>query len=113
MVPSAHDEPCVWQFLSHSFESLDHELKPLVCSPFSKCENAVLRIASPGKIRVFRSGRENAVRAQVDIVAPIFFVQDLAISRHKNRDRIRQKKHSGRDCSSQTICARVPHAGIL
>ena len=83
MVAPANNQFGVWQFLCHDLESLDHEFKPLICSPFSEGQDAVLWITAAREIRVFRSGRQDTVRTQVNIIAAVFFVQDLAISRHQ------------------------------
>jgi hypothetical protein len=46
MVASCDDEPGVRKRLAHNSESVNHQFEPLVSSPFSKCENAVLRISA-------------------------------------------------------------------
>jgi hypothetical protein len=46
----------------------------------------VLRISSPRQIRILRLSGENAVRAQMDIIAPIFFMKNLAVTGHEHRD---------------------------
>jgi hypothetical protein len=113
VVAAANNQSGVWQFLRHNLESLDHKFKPLVRSPFSEGQDAMLRITAAREIRVFRSGRQDAVRTQVNITATVFFVQDLAISGHQHGHRIRQEKHPGGKGTSQTIGSRVPHAGVF
>jgi hypothetical protein len=73
----------------------------------------MLRISAQREIGVLRSLRKNPVRPQVDIVVPIFVMQDPAISRHEHRDRIRQQKHSGGDRPSRAIDPRMPNSRIF
>lgn len=68
---------------------LNHELKTFVGSPFAEGEDAVLGIAAPGKVRVFRSARENAMGTNMNIVVTIFLGEDFAISRYQYGNRIR------------------------
>jgi hypothetical protein len=112
VIAPANNQSGVWQFLRHDLEGLDHKFKPLIRSPFSEGQDAMLRITAAREIGVFRSGRQDAVRTQVNIIAAVFFVQDLAISGHQHRHRIRQEKHPGGQGASQTIGSCVPHAGV-
>jgi len=86
MVASGDDEPCMRQNSGNDFEAFEHELQPLVGSPFSKCKNAVLGISSPRKVRILRPCRQNAMGTEMHIVAPVFFVQDLSIAGHQYGD---------------------------
>jgi hypothetical protein len=86
MISPADYELCVRQRVVDNPERLDHQLEPLVRSPFSKCQNAVLRIAPPGKVGILRSPRQHTVRSQMNISAAIFFVQNLPITRHEHRN---------------------------
>ena len=70
------------QRLGEALEGLDHEFQALVRSPLAECQNAMLRIAAPGKIRIFRPSRQDPVRPHVHIVAAILVLEDLAIPRH-------------------------------
>jgi hypothetical protein len=83
MIPSSDDQSGMRKSSRDGFECFNHELQPFVGSPFSESENAVVWIAAPRKVGIFRPGGENAMRTEVHIVAPIFFVQYLAISRHQ------------------------------
>ncbi|HTC46757.1 MAG TPA: hypothetical protein VK722_05520 [Candidatus Aquilonibacter sp.] len=73
----------------------------------------MLRIATAGKIRIFGFSGKNAVRAQMYIVAAIFLVQNLAVSRHQHRDRVRHEKHLCGKCAGQAVAARMADAGIF
>jgi hypothetical protein len=46
MVASSNYQLGIWKLLRHNLESLDHEFKPLVGSPFSESQNAVHWIAT-------------------------------------------------------------------
>jgi hypothetical protein len=91
MVPSRDNEPGVRKRSRDGFERLDHQLEPFVSSPFSEGENAMLWVSAPGEVGVFRSSSENAVGAEVHIIAPIFFVEYLAIPRHEYGNRVGQQ----------------------
>ena len=113
MVAAADDQLGAWHRVAHNPERINHEFEPLIGSPLAERKDAVLRIAAPRKVRVFGSSRQNAVGADVNIVAAVFVVKDRAVSRHEYRDRIRQKEHSGGDCASHAIETRVPNACVL
>jgi hypothetical protein len=49
----------------------------------------------------------------VNIVVTILFVQDLPITRHQYRDRIREKEHSGGNGTGRAVGARVSNSCIL
>ncbi len=91
MVSSADHQPGIGQSLRDITKGFDHQLQALVRSPLPEGQDAVLQIAAPAQIWILRFSRKNAMRAQVNIVATIFFVKDLAISRHEHRNGIRQK----------------------
>jgi hypothetical protein len=88
MISAGDHQPGVWQNVGHSLECIDHEFEALVGSPLAKCEDAVLRISAAGKIRVFRSARQNTMRPNVNIVAAIFLGEDPAVAGHEHRHRI-------------------------
>jgi hypothetical protein len=113
MITSANNQFGIGQACVHQLERLNHEFEPFVGSPLAEREDAVLRIASPGKIRIFRPSRQNAVRSNVNIVATILLVQNPAIPWHQNGNRIRQQQHSGGKGSRHPISTRVFHSCIL
>jgi hypothetical protein len=84
MVPAADDQPGIGQDFCDQLKCINHQLKPFVGSPLAKGQNTVLGIAAPRKIRGFGFSSQNAVRAQMHIVAPIFFVEDLTIAGHEH-----------------------------
>jgi hypothetical protein len=113
MVASAHDQRRIGHGLREQVEGLNHQLEPLVGSPFAKSENAMLRISAPGKIGILRLSDEDAVRAEVDIVATVSFMEDLAIAGHEHGNRISEQQHFGGNGAAQTVGALVPHAGVF
>lgn len=82
MISTGNQEGGFRHFFREALEGVDHELEALIGPPFSKCENS--RSAAHRKIRKFRAPGENSVRAQMDVVATIFIVQNLAISGHQD-----------------------------
>jgi hypothetical protein len=113
MISPADYELGVRQRFTHDRECLDHQLKPLVRSPFSKCQNAVLGITAPGKIGILRAPCQHPMRSEVNIGSAIFFVQDLAVARHEHRNRIREQEHARGHRSGQSVKARMAHARIF
>jgi hypothetical protein len=75
---------CIRQCVVHNRERLDHQFKPLIRSPLSECQNAMLRITAPRKVGILRPPRQHSVRTQMNISAAIFFVQNLSITRHEH-----------------------------
>jgi hypothetical protein len=84
MVATAHDQPGLRQSCRDVLEGLDHQLEALISSPLAKRQNAVLGISPAGEIRKFRRARENSMRAQMDVIPPIFFVQNFAVPGHQH-----------------------------
>jgi hypothetical protein len=113
MVSPGNHELGVGQLRRDYVEGLDHQFKALVRSPFSESQNAMLGITSAGEIRKFRPAREYAVSAQVNIVAPIFVVQDLAIAGHQHGDGIRKQEHAGSHGACDAIQTFVSNAHIF
>jgi hypothetical protein len=61
MISSSDDQLRVRHSLREQMKRLDHQFEPLVSSPFAESENAVLRIATPGEIRIFGCSAQDAV----------------------------------------------------
>lgn len=49
----------------------------------------------------------------MNIVTAVFVVENPAIPRHEDGDRVRQKKHSGGHCAGKTVGARVTDTGVF
>ena len=94
MISAGNHKLGLGQSLCNLVEGLNHELETFVGSPFAERENAVDGISSSRKIRELGPPCENAVGAQVDIIAPILVVQDLPIAGHQHRDGIGEQQHS-------------------
>jgi hypothetical protein len=73
----------------------------------------MFRGSTAGEIRKFRAAGEDAMGAQVDIVAAIFVVQDLAITGHQHRDGIREQEHARGHRPGHAIQAFVPNADVF
>ena len=113
MVSPADHQPGIGQSLRNITKGFDHQLQAFVRSPLPEGQDAVLRIAAPGKIWILRFSGENAMRAQVNVVATIFFMQDFAIPRHEHRNGVGKKQHLGGESSRQTVGARVANTSIF
>ena len=79
--------------VSHPTKSLNHQLQTLIRSPLTERQNAVHRVTATGKFRKFGATRQHSVGSQVDVSATIFFIQNLAVSWHEHRNRIRHQEH--------------------
>jgi hypothetical protein len=88
MISAGNHEFGVRHLLGDQIERLDHEFKALVSAPLAKGKNAVGGSAPSREIGEFRSARKNAMGAQVDVIASIFVIQNLAVSGHEHRNGI-------------------------
>jgi hypothetical protein len=113
MVCSAHHQAGRGQDLGDQLKGIDHQLEPLVGSPLAKRQNAMLRVPAPGKIRALGFSRQNAMRAEMHVVAAVFFVKDFAITGHEYRHRIRQQKHSRSHRAGQSVGAGVADSRVF
>lgn len=113
MVTSSNHKIRVGQLRGDDLEGLDHQFEPLVSSPFSKGQDAMIRLAALGEIRILRPLRQDSVRADVNVVTAIFFAEDLAIPRHQNRDRVSEQKNLGSYHSRSLIDPRMSNADVF
>lgn len=84
MISTGNDEFRLGQLLSDQIKGRNHELETFVGSPFAKGKNAVDGGTTPREIGEFGAAREYAMRAQVDVVAPVLVIQNLAIAGHEH-----------------------------
>lgn len=84
MVATSDYEPRFWYFFRKAIKGIDHELETLVGSPFSKGKDSVYRSPAHREVGKFWTTSENSVRTEMDVIATILVVQDLAISRHQH-----------------------------
>ena len=103
MISSGYHKLGFRQPLSYLLERFDHELETFIGSPLAECQNPVDRVSTSGKIGELGPASKNAMGAQVDVVAAVLVVQDLAIAGHQHRDRIREQQHSRGDSPRKTI----------
>jgi hypothetical protein len=94
-------------------KGFDHQFKALVSTPFTEGQNPMIRISAAGEIWKLRLSREDAMRSQMDVIAAIFFVQDIAVSRHEYRHRIRQQHHSRSEGARQAVSTSVANPGVF
>jgi hypothetical protein len=85
MISPGNNELGLRYLRSEQFESLDHEFQALVCAPFSEGQNTVGWSSTTRKVWEFGAASQQSVGAKMNIVAAVFIIQDLAISRHENR----------------------------
>lgn len=88
MIAACHDELCVRHPVRQQIERFHHQFETFISSPLAESKDVLGWIAAPGEIRKLRPARQNSVSAQVHIIAPIFVIQDLAISRHQHGYRV-------------------------
>ena len=113
MISPCNHESGLRELWSEQIESLDHEFETLVRAPFPKGQNTVGGSSTTRKVGEFGAASQQAVGAKMNIVAAVLVVQDLAVSRHKNRHRVRKQKHPRRHRTSKSIQALVAHAYVL
>ena len=113
MVPSCDNQLHVGQFLRDFSKRLNHEFQALVRSPLAERKNPMVGVTATGKFWKLRPSGENSVRPEINILSPIFFVQNLSIAWHQNRNRIRQQKHSGGYRSCRPIHVFETHTRVL
>src|SRR5260221_14661261 len=113
MVPSRSQKGRLGKFSRHYLESSDHQFETFVGSPLAECEDSMLRIAALREIWILRPLRQNAVGAHMYIFAAIFFGEDLPVSWHQHRDRIRQEKNLGRNDTRNPVGTRMTNPDIL
>jgi hypothetical protein len=113
MITARHHQPRVGHGRRDAFESFDHQLQPLVSSPFAECQNAVLRISPPRKPRILRPAGKNSVGAQVNVLVPVFIQENFAVARHQHGNRMREQQHARGNRTRPTIGALVANAGVI
>jgi hypothetical protein len=113
MIAAANHQSGMGQCFRYPLKGFNHQFQPLVGSPFSKSQNAMLGISTPGKIGELGFAGENAMRTEMHIVAAIFFMQNVAISGHQYGYGICQEKHSSRKRAGNAISSRVTNPCIF
>ena len=113
MISTADDQLGAGQGRFDDLESLNHEFKPFVSSPFAKGEDAMPGIAASSEIGVFRPARQNPMGSHVNVVVAILFLEDLPITGHQHGDRIGEEKHSCSHGARRAIQARMLNSSIL
>jgi hypothetical protein len=107
--------PCNYEFSLRQFrrkqvESFHHEFQSLVCAPFSEGQNTMGWSSTTRKVREFRTTSQQSVGPKMNIIAAVFIIKDLAISRHENRHGVRKQKHPRRHRTGEAIHALMAHA---
>ncbi len=113
MVAAGDDQPGVRKHVGHGLKCIQHEFKAFIGSPLSERQNAVLGIAAPREIRIFRPPSENAVRPDVNILMTILFGEDPAVAWHEYRHRIGQEQHSGSNSAGCAVETRMLNPRIF
>jgi len=88
MISSGNHELRLRQASRNLVERLNHEFQTLVGSPLSESQDPMDRVSASCKIGEFGPARQNPVRSQVNIIAAVLVVQNLAIARHQDGHRI-------------------------
>src|SRR5215469_12823970 len=113
MIAPGYYEFGLGQFGHEQIKSLDHEFQALVRSPLSKSQNPESRGATTREIRQFGTPSQQSVGTEMDVVAAVLVIQNLAIAGHKYGDRIGEQQHPGGYRTSEAVKTLVAHAGIL
>lgn len=113
MIATCYYEFHVRHLQGQQIERLNHQFQTLVRPPFSESQNALDRSSTAREVRQFRAASQQSVRAKMDIVPPVFIVQDLAISGHEDRDGVGEQQHPRRHRARESIEALVTDASIL
>jgi hypothetical protein len=113
MIAAGDDQFRLRHLTGDEIERLNHQFKTLVSSPFSKGENSVERISASREIGKLGAAGKNAVRAKMNVIAPVLIIQYFSIARHQHGNRIGEQKHPGRDRSSKAVQALVSHAHVF
>lgn len=113
MISAGNDQPRVGQGARDDLESLEHQFQTFVGSPFTEGENAMLRVAADFELRILGAASENPVRAQMNVVAPVFVMENSAVAGHEHGDRVRHQEYSRGDGTSQAVEAHVADTGVF
>ncbi len=113
MVSAGDHELCLGHFGRDQVESLDHQLQPFVSSPLAERQNVSGKRYATREIGKLGAPRENAMRTQVNVVAAILVVQNLAISGHQHRDRIREQQSARSDRPRHAVNHLMSNSDIL
>jgi hypothetical protein len=84
MISSGDHQLGLRQAARNLVERLNHEFQTLVGSPLSEGQDPMDRVSASRKIGELRPARKNPVGSQVNIIAAVLVVQDLAIARHQD-----------------------------
>jgi hypothetical protein len=112
MVSSSDYKLCVRKRALYHVERFDHEFQTFIGPPLTKCQDAVLGIATPGKVRILGAAGQNPMRAHMDVVPAIFFVKDFSIARHEYRNRICKQEHPSGKGACQPVGARKTYPRV-
>ena len=88
MISSRNHQSRVRHNCNDQVKRLNEQLEPFIRSPFPEGQDAMLGISTPGEIRIFRPGGQNAMRADVNVIPAVLVVKNLAVSRHQHGDGI-------------------------
>jgi len=113
MITSRNDQFRLRQLRREQLKRFYHEFEAFVRAPFTECQDALRWGSTTGVVRELGSPGKQTVRPKVNIVPPVLIIQDLAISRHENRDGVGEQEHSGCHGSRKTVKPLVLHAGIF
>jgi len=86
MIAASDDELEIRHSWLERVKCFDHEFEPFVSTPFPKGQNAVRRSSATREIRELGPTGQQSVSAEMNIVAAVLIVQDLAISGHQDRN---------------------------
>ncbi len=103
MIAARDHQFCLRHVAGDQIECLDHQFKTFIRPPLSKGENPMQRVPAAGKIWELWPARKNTVSAQMNVVTPVFVIQDFSITGHQHGHRIGQQKHPRSERPRKTV----------
>jgi hypothetical protein len=71
------------------------------------------RVPAACEIRKFRPACQNAVRAQVNVVASVFIIENFSIAGHQNGHGIRKQKHARGNGTGEPVYPFISNSDVF
>ncbi len=81
------------KLLPHLAEGGNHRFQALVGPPFAKRQDTAVGIVSAGEVGAFRTMGQDSMRTPVHVASPVLLLQQLAVGRQQDRNRVGQQQH--------------------
>src|SRR6516164_2028211 len=113
MITSGNNQLRFRQQRREQSKRFNHKFEAFVRAPFAECENAMRRRATTREVWKLGAPSEQTMCTKMNVVMPVLVIQNLAISRHENRDGVGEQKHSGGYCARKAVQPLVLHTSIF